>query len=48
MTLTLHNRPQGKVVFGEKFRSPTFKVGKQPWLKRLWWAIKKFFNMRIF
>ena len=48
MTLTLHNRPKGKSVYGEKFKSPTFKVGEQPWLKRLWRAIKKFFNTRIF
>jgi len=48
MTLTLHNRMKGVSPYGEKYKSPTFRAGKQPWFKRLWWAIKKFFNMRIF
>lgn len=43
MTLILHNRKKGKSLYGEKYKSPSFKLGKQPWYKRLWWWIKKVF-----
>lgn len=48
MVLTLYNRGKGDSPYGEKYKSPTFWAGKPPWIKRTWWAIQRFFNMKIF
>ena len=45
--LTLYNRPREKTFNGEKFRSPTFRAGEQPWYKRLRWKLRKISRIKI-
>ena len=46
MCLTLYNRVKGRAVYGEKFESPSFHIGKLKirWYKRLWEVMKQFFR----
>lgn len=48
MTFILHNRIKGSSPYGEKYKSPTFKIPRPSWLYRAWKAIGRFFNIRIF